>query len=160
MGGERGSVTLQALGLIAGALVVLSGCEVGPNFVRPHASVAQHWIDDPADSAPAATDTAAWWQLFDDPTLDELIDTAYHNNLSLQVAGGAHPAGTGATEGRRSANSSRSSRRSAAEVQHQRQSQSTLLAPGLDPILRHQPGRAERQLGTGLLGQVPARHRG
>jgi len=29
----------------------------------------------------------AWWKAFDDPALDSLIELAYHQNLSLQVAG-------------------------------------------------------------------------
>lgn len=134
MGGERGSVTLQALGLIAGALVVLSGCEVGPSFVRPHASVAQHWIDAPADSAPAATDTAAWWKLFGDATLDGLIDDAYHNNLSLQVAA-ARILQAQAQLNVEIGELFPQQQALGGGAQHQRQSQSTLIAPGLDPIL-------------------------
>src|SRR5262249_28259991 len=41
------------------------------------------------DSLLAARSEAdsAWWKAFQDPTLDQLIELAYHQNLSLQVAG-------------------------------------------------------------------------
>ena len=73
---------------LAVACVVLasSGCKVGPDFHQPESPVAEHWIGEPPGSTPEPVDTAHWWTLFHDATLDGLIDTAYHNNLSLQVA--------------------------------------------------------------------------
>ena len=51
----------------------------------PAAPVADHWIDDrdPNISSDPPTD-AAWWQTFNDPVLDCLVQTAYHQNLSLR----------------------------------------------------------------------------
>src|SRR5215467_6983505 len=69
------------------ALLALPGCKVGPDFARPASPVAAHWIAEPPEAAAAPSDTADWWRVFKDPTLDGLIDTAYHNNLSLQIAG-------------------------------------------------------------------------
>ena len=37
-----------------------------------------------------------WWSVFNDPTLNSLIDTAYDQNLNLRVVGHAGPAGPGA----------------------------------------------------------------
>ncbi len=65
-----------------------NGCKVGPEYCRPPAAVASAWIDvdDPhVDSQ--ATDYSYWWQVFDDAVLNELIDTAYRQNLPLQIAG-------------------------------------------------------------------------
>jgi len=69
------------------AFAALSACKVGPDFQRPTASVAAHWIDEPSAPLPQDSAAAAWWTLFKDPTLDALIAEAYHNNLSLQIAG-------------------------------------------------------------------------
>ena len=89
------------LSLAAGMLllVALSGCtswrdyvrngfKVGPNYCPPAAPVADHWIDDrdPNVGSEPAND-AAWWQTFNDPVLDSLVQTAYRQNLSLRIAG-------------------------------------------------------------------------
>jgi NodT family efflux transporter outer membrane factor (OMF) lipoprotein len=67
---------------------VHNGFKVGPNYCRPAAPVANHWIDDqdPNVGSEAAND-AAWWQTFNDPVLDSLIQAAYRQNLSLRIAG-------------------------------------------------------------------------
>jgi NodT family efflux transporter outer membrane factor (OMF) lipoprotein len=68
--------------------VTLSACTVGPDFVKPDAKVNKDWSqkDSAAISTKAAAD-GAWWKAFNDPVLDQLIQTAYHQNLTLQVAG-------------------------------------------------------------------------
>ena len=67
---------------------VANGFKVGPNYCRPAAPVADHWIDDknPNVGSEPAND-AAWWHTFNDPVLDTLIQTAYQQNLTLRVAG-------------------------------------------------------------------------
>lgn len=85
---------------IAAALVVapIAGCtsvsewirngfKVGPNYVEPCAQVAPAWIDaeDPSVISLPAQDQA-WWTVFNDPSLNRLIDTAYRQNLDLQAA--------------------------------------------------------------------------
>jgi NodT family efflux transporter outer membrane factor (OMF) lipoprotein len=69
-------------------MAALGGCAVGPSFTTPQAVVAQSWRvqNDPRVAAQAAAD-AAWWRAFGDPTLDRLVELAYQQNLSLQVAG-------------------------------------------------------------------------
>ena len=120
--------------MVAAALTPIA-CEVGPDFKRPASSVAPHWIEEPSAPAPANTATANWWQVFADPTLDALIDTAYHNNLSLQVAGARVlqaqaqlQVAIGQLFPQQQALS--------AEVQHQRLSRDSLLTPAADPSLR------------------------
>lgn len=68
--------------------LVLSGCMIGPDYATPPAPQAEQWQD--ADNA--AVDTTReeyrdWWQVFNDPTLQILIDTAYRQNLDLRMAG-------------------------------------------------------------------------
>jgi NodT family efflux transporter outer membrane factor (OMF) lipoprotein len=65
-----------------------NGFKVGPNYCPPAAAVADRWIDDRdpnVSSAPA--DDASWWQTFNDPVLDSLVQTAYRQNLTLRIAG-------------------------------------------------------------------------
>ena len=65
-----------------------NGFKVGPNYCRPVAPVADHWIDDrdPNVGSEPAHD-ASWWQTFNDPVLDSLVQTAYRQNLTLRIAG-------------------------------------------------------------------------
>jgi NodT family efflux transporter outer membrane factor (OMF) lipoprotein len=133
MGRERNATT-QAVLLLAATLAGLSGCKVGPDFARPAAPVAAHWIDAPQESTPAAPDTSAWWKLFNDATLDGLIEAAYHSNLSLQVAA-ARILQAQAQLNVEIGELFPQQQAVGGGVQHQRQSQATLLAPGLDPIL-------------------------
>lgn len=83
---------------VSGSAVLVSGCslqewvdngfKVGPNYSRPPVAVASEWIDyrDPRVKS-AEQDLSEWWQVFNDPTLNSLIETAYQQNLTLRVAG-------------------------------------------------------------------------
>src|SRR5438128_4828635 len=88
-----------ALACLASALCLSSGCvttgpldyirngfKVGPNYCRPPAPVAEEWIDakDPEVHNRHLED---WWNVFRDPTLEALIDTAYELNPTLRIAG-------------------------------------------------------------------------
>ncbi len=64
-----------------------NGFKVGPNYDRPPAPVAQHWIDaDDVRVRSQRDDLSKWWVVFKDPVLDSLICCAYRQNLSLRVA--------------------------------------------------------------------------
>ena len=86
MAQTRKGATAKLSLAVACAVLTSSGCKVGPDFRRPASPVAEHWIGEPPGTAPEPLDTANWWRLFNDATLDGLIDTAFHNNLSLRVA--------------------------------------------------------------------------
>jgi NodT family efflux transporter outer membrane factor (OMF) lipoprotein len=88
-----------AILLAAIAVSALSGCgglrdwysngfKVGPQYCPPTAPLADHWIDanDPHVQS-VARDYAQWWTLFHDPVLDQLVQAASHQNVSLQTAG-------------------------------------------------------------------------
>jgi len=64
-----------------------NGFKVGPNYAEPGASVATEWVDH-ADAKVVSTSAQdqAWWTVFNDPTLNRLIDTAYRQNLDLHAA--------------------------------------------------------------------------
>jgi NodT family efflux transporter outer membrane factor (OMF) lipoprotein len=68
--------------------LLFSACAVGPNFTKPEAPVSPSWrtTGDPHLATATAADSL-WWKTFNDPALNQLIDLAYQQNLSLQVAG-------------------------------------------------------------------------
>ncbi len=76
-----------ALWMLATA-VAQAGCLVGPDYKQPKAPMNQAWgdKDDPRIAVDADAEIA-WWATFGDPTLNQLIEMAYHQNLPLQVAG-------------------------------------------------------------------------
>jgi NodT family efflux transporter outer membrane factor (OMF) lipoprotein len=67
------------------APLLLSGCMVGPNFSTPASKLQAQYANAGAQASMAAN--ALWWQNFNDPILNNLIQLGYRNNLSLQVAG-------------------------------------------------------------------------
>lgn len=74
--------------LVIGLVVPVPACLVGPDFVKPKVALNASWSErrDPRLAVTAAAEIA-WWKTFSDPTLDQLIELAYHQNLALQVAG-------------------------------------------------------------------------
>lgn len=65
-----------------------NGCKVGPNYARPAAPVASNWIDYANPQVKSQGQPLCnWWKVFNDPTLDYLIQTAYQQNLTLRTAG-------------------------------------------------------------------------
>ncbi|MEG9435443.1 efflux transporter outer membrane subunit [Edaphobacter sp. HDX4] len=79
--GVRSAVTLMSAGL------TLIGCQVGPHYGKPPVRVNDTWnMTSPQISTQPIADSA-WWKAFNDPTLERLIQLAYNQNLSLQVAG-------------------------------------------------------------------------
>jgi NodT family efflux transporter outer membrane factor (OMF) lipoprotein len=75
--------------LAAALAVLVLGCTmVGPDYVRPPVQVEQAWMDtgdQRVKTSPA--EYKDWWQAFKDPALNQLIDTAYRENLTLRIAG-------------------------------------------------------------------------
>jgi NodT family efflux transporter outer membrane factor (OMF) lipoprotein len=65
-----------------------NGFKVGPNYARPPAPVAQKWIDVPDPRVRTETDDLSrWWTVFNDPVLNDLVCSAYLQNLTLREAG-------------------------------------------------------------------------
>ncbi|MCK5487577.1 MAG: TolC family protein, partial [Desulfobacterales bacterium] len=81
-------LTCVLFGLLAVALV-MGGCTmVGPDYVKPTAPEPQEWLEsiDPKIESKTA-DFSTWWTVFNDPILNALVESAYQQNLSLQVTG-------------------------------------------------------------------------
>ena len=76
-------------GLMAMTLF-LGGCAmVGPDYIKPPTAPEQkEWIEqkDPKIKA-EPTDLSNWWEVFDDPVLNSLVEQAYQQNLPLRIAG-------------------------------------------------------------------------
>jgi NodT family efflux transporter outer membrane factor (OMF) lipoprotein len=65
-----------------------NGFKVGPNYKRPPAPVADHWIDaNDVRVRSDADDDCHWWTVFNDPDLNDLVQMAYGQNLSVREAG-------------------------------------------------------------------------
>lgn len=81
---------LTIFGFFVLSVLYTFGCTmVGPDFKPPTAPVKRNWIDykDPLlDAAPAVE--PEWWKTaFKDPVLDQLVELALAQNLSLRSAG-------------------------------------------------------------------------
>jgi len=84
--GQEGARALLASLSVLVALL-LSGCLVGPSYVRPAVATESAWLE---SGNPAIRDEPAqtrWWEAFSDPVLVRLVETAYAENLSLRSAG-------------------------------------------------------------------------
>jgi NodT family efflux transporter outer membrane factor (OMF) lipoprotein len=88
----RGVVVAAAVLLGGGCVTtgpldyVQNGFKVGPNYCKPPAPVAGEWIEakDPHVDSRQLQD---WWFVFNDPTLNSLVASAYEQNLNLRVLG-------------------------------------------------------------------------
>lgn len=68
--------------------LALSACAVGPDYVLPHPPLASSgpFISAAAPALSADPLPSAWWRLYDDPVLDELVLDALANNTDLRQA--------------------------------------------------------------------------
>jgi len=91
MGIEIGYRRISQLVMSIVALAILAGgcTKVGPDFVKPNTTVNPSWMEtkDYKQITTQTEDYKNWWRSFNDPILDKLIQTAYHQNLPLRVAG-------------------------------------------------------------------------
>jgi multidrug efflux system outer membrane protein len=67
-------------------LVQIAGCAIGPDYERPPVREQPQYrgLIGPAEAASIAD--LSWWEIFDDPTLQELVNEALVNNLDLRKA--------------------------------------------------------------------------
>ena len=74
---------------IAGVLLFINACAmVGPDFKTPKADLAPEWVESKdARVRKGLTDYKKWWTVFHDPILENIIETAYRQNLPLRIAG-------------------------------------------------------------------------
>ena len=90
---NKGLSRLTNTFLVAASLLilVLTGCAaVGPDYKAPDPNAPDHWrnADDNRESSQQQDlqQLAEWWKIFNDPTLNELIDMAVKENRDLKKA--------------------------------------------------------------------------
>ncbi|MGD0282956.1 MAG: efflux transporter outer membrane subunit [Dissulfurispiraceae bacterium] len=80
------------------AVVMLSGCMVGPEYHPPQpaeappawegvSKVPSHQPNQPYVATAQPADLTQWWRQFNDPILNELVEEAVKANLDLKIAG-------------------------------------------------------------------------
>lgn len=87
--------SIRALGrlLFAVALLALTACTtIGPDYEEPEVEWLEDWQTDLYGQASGPdrgveADLGFWWRLFDDPVLNDLVEKARRENLSLRLAG-------------------------------------------------------------------------
>jgi multidrug efflux system outer membrane protein len=66
------------------AVVLFAGCAVGPDYKRPGVDVPQSFRFEDTEAKDLAN--TAWWQQFNDPVLNELIQIALQENKDVKIA--------------------------------------------------------------------------
>jgi len=74
------------LALTLAVSLCLSGCAVGPNYVRPKVDAPSDFRGVEGAAQQASFADLPWWEAFKDQRLAELIQTALANNYDLRVA--------------------------------------------------------------------------
>lgn len=113
------------------AVLVLSGCTVGPDFHRPLTASPTIWQSELADvgsrTVPAPVDPQ-WWNSFGDPELSSLVRRLVAQNLDLQAA--------------------------AERIMEERAQRQVAAAQGLPQINEQSSAQHERQSPSGFLSLV------
>jgi len=78
--------TSRLLAMIFTLLLLVQGCALGPNYVRPKVNVPIEYHGAEASAQQASFADLPWWEIFKDERLKELIQTALANNYDLRVA--------------------------------------------------------------------------
>lgn len=76
--------------LLVVVILLLNGCTaLGPDFKQPKSQLPAQWSSKGSEAFAEKPEAnhSEWWTQFDDPTLDNLIETAYQQNLTLKTAG-------------------------------------------------------------------------
>lgn len=75
---------------VFGIFYFLSGCAVGPDYVKPSTTTPEHWIAEKETATKLSpiqeSDLETWWRTLEDPVLDELEQRGKAENLDLKVA--------------------------------------------------------------------------
>ncbi len=72
--------------LFALSALLLTGCPVGPNFVKPAPEMPPSYRSEIAPSEAATFASAPWWDVFNDDILRGLIDESLAHNYNLATA--------------------------------------------------------------------------
>src|SRR5271166_4376034 len=74
----------------AATALLLAGCAVGPDYHRPALEVPGQYRDDPGAQSgsgnAASLGDSGWWEVYSDPDLQALLNTAIRNNYDVKIA--------------------------------------------------------------------------
>src|SRR5271157_2514065 len=70
--------------LILLLVLALGSCTIGPNYRRPSVETPANWRFEDAKARDVVN--TPWWRQFDDPVLDDLIETALKENKDVTLA--------------------------------------------------------------------------
>jgi len=75
--------------LVGNLLVIMAACApVGPDFVKPDVELPSEWSGQAGDTLEySPIEQPQWWRIFNDPVLDRLVEIAWQENNSLEIAG-------------------------------------------------------------------------
>ena len=65
-------------------LAGLTGCTLGPDYARPTLNTPEQWRVD--DSVANDLANSQWWQQFNDPVLNKLVEDSLRGNLDVRIA--------------------------------------------------------------------------
>jgi multidrug efflux system outer membrane protein len=74
-----------ALAIVTTTAVLLAGCKLGPDYRRPGTKSPEAYRFDTGPNAGSFADQG-WWQVYQDPHLQQLIREALANNLDVRIA--------------------------------------------------------------------------
>jgi outer membrane protein, multidrug efflux system len=80
----KGRYDMRNKTIILLVAVALTGCMVGPNYQRPSVDVPQGWRFEDKEAKDVAN--TVWWEQFNDPVLNDLIQIALKENKDLKIA--------------------------------------------------------------------------
>ena len=75
---------MRKLAVLIIALTTVTGCTVGPDYVKPELDIPEDWRFRIEDAT--GTVNTQWWEQFNDPVLDALINEALVNNKDVRIA--------------------------------------------------------------------------
>jgi len=89
---SRAHLSFRPWAVLLAAVLLFSGCAVGPDYRRPKEELPSAWIG-ASDKAPRESRVSSmtvslstWWQAFNDPVLSSLIERGIASNLDLKLA--------------------------------------------------------------------------
>jgi NodT family efflux transporter outer membrane factor (OMF) lipoprotein len=73
---------------LAAAALALAGCNVGPDYAppKPPAPAAQDFVSNTTTTASVNEPPAKWWELYNTPAIDSLVQEALTHNTNLLAA--------------------------------------------------------------------------
>ncbi len=73
------------LSLLLGSSLIISACSFAPDYVQPKLEIPSNWTESAAMTTKQNV-TATWWERFEDPTLNLLIQKTLAHNYDLLIA--------------------------------------------------------------------------